>query len=126
MKRLLLCILILCGIVGFSLWGVFQTKSFKEEFSSSINEALELKNKENSALAYQKTKEAVDLWERYEKKISYAVDNSNLKRIGEIISQLEYSALNADSESFNLLCIVAKENISRLLFEEIPTFEAVV
>ncbi len=125
MKRILICILILSGIVGFSLWGICQTKNFKEDFSREIMQAMEFKNNNQTDLAVEKTKKAIAVWEKYEKKISYAVDNVDLKDLGEIIAQLEYAVEN-DKESFCYLCLIANESVRHLLEEETPNFSGIV
>lgn len=125
MKRILICILILSGIVGFSLWGISQTKNFKEDFSREITQAMEFKNNDQTELAIEKTKNAIAVWEKYETKISYAVDNVDLKDLGEIIAQLEYAVKN-DKESFSYLCLIAKESVSHLLEEETPSLSGII
>lgn len=125
MKRIMICILILSGIVGFSMWGLWQTKSFKDDFSREITQAMDFKNSDNTTLALEKTKKAIEVFEKYQGRISCAVDNVDLKDLGEIIAQLEYAVLN-DKESFNYLCLIAKESVSHLLEEETPNLSGIV
>lgn len=125
MKRVVLCIAIMGGIVAFSLWGIFQINHLDNKFSKTLEQAVIYKKEGNTEKASEKAKDAAKLWEDYSNRISYVCHNEDLKEISLLVSQLEYLAKN-DGKDFYLVCIELDKTISQLMDEEVPSFSGVL
>lgn len=125
MKRFVICVAILVGILLQSVLSIFTLKRFNDNLKEYVTEAVYLaENKE-----YDRASEVVGkiekYWEKYYKTASFLIQTSKLEEISFAVSKLS-PLLRKGSEEFFSECDMIIYSTKQIYENELPRLSSVL
>lgn len=126
MKRLVLSVVLVAALVGFSVFGSVTVKKKGGEISEMLDGAISAAEKGDMAEAKAAAKRIEDLFVEAENTLALFLDHEIVNKLGADISQLYYLADKETKNDFSAYCRSAKITVTHIMASETPTLSNVL